>query len=303
MTVLARDTIFGLLLAAVLTQTALAETTIRVAVRDDAPPFASLEDTQASRELASYSGFAVDVCREIFERLPESYKVVAIRASVAQKFKVLDEGKADILCGPTSVTQKRLKDYVFTYPIFLSGVSVAVRSKRSAGLNGAPKIGMLSGTTALLGVRELQIRNSFGGHAKEVYNALDRINKGKPQDVVKSFLSYADGLSGLCRGEIDYFAGDIDIIANLAGSWTECSITVSRRTMTREIFAIVFSRDFVTGSSNDNGLSIFMQAQSTIFNMYQDGTYQSFFTRHFPKRKKSAELKVFFDSFRRKIDR
>lgn len=280
-------------------QSSYAETMIRVAVRNDAPPFSNLVNAHAADDLASYEGFVVDACREIFKRTNLLSRIKAIPVSAVERFKLLAEGRADILCGPTSVTKARLRANFFTYPIFLSGISVAIQT---TGFSGTPKVGLISGTTALTGVETHHMQKLFGHYGTKISQSLELLNKGRKQEFLKTFISYADGFDALCDNSIDYFVGDIDIIANLATTVSkECKIVVSRRTVTREIYAIVFSRDFVENTPEGQGISIFMRAQSVVFEMFQDRTYHNIFKKNFSKRAQSRELKAFFNSYRRRV--
>src|SRR5271169_2377566 len=77
--------------------------TIRLAVRDDAPPF-SFKDANGQP-----AGFIVDLCRAVAKNLAAQLNlaelsVVYVPITAADRFEAIETGKADLLCEPTSDT-------------------------------------------------------------------------------------------------------------------------------------------------------------------------------------------------------
>jgi ABC-type amino acid transport substrate-binding protein len=77
--------------------------TIRIAYREDAPPF-SYKD-----KIGEPVGFMVDLCRDVAKRLAEqrnfpSLNVTYVPVTAADRFEAIQQQKADILCEPTSAT-------------------------------------------------------------------------------------------------------------------------------------------------------------------------------------------------------
>ena len=75
--------------------------TIRLAVRDDAPPFSYKDKTRQP------AGFMVDLCRAVMKHLADDLnlgeiKIVYVPVTAADRFDAIRRGNADLLCEPTS---------------------------------------------------------------------------------------------------------------------------------------------------------------------------------------------------------
>src|ERR1700748_3503004 len=94
------------------------EKTIRIAYREDAPPF-SYKD-----KIGEPVGFMVDLCREVAKKLADqlqiaSLNVVYVPVTAADRFETIQQQKADLLCEPTSATLSRRKIVDFSIPTFV----------------------------------------------------------------------------------------------------------------------------------------------------------------------------------------
>jgi ABC-type amino acid transport substrate-binding protein len=93
------------------------EKAIRIAYREDAPPF-SYKD-----KLGEPSGFMVDLCRAVAKKLADqlnlpSLNVAYVPVTAADRFEAIAQQKADLLCEPTSITLSRLEQVDFSIPTF-----------------------------------------------------------------------------------------------------------------------------------------------------------------------------------------
>jgi ABC-type amino acid transport substrate-binding protein len=76
---------------------------IRIAFRDDAPPFSyKAKGTQLA-------GYMVDLCRAVAKKLAEQLKlptlnIIYVSVTAADRFEAITQGKADLLCEPTTQT-------------------------------------------------------------------------------------------------------------------------------------------------------------------------------------------------------
>ncbi|HUC08929.1 MAG TPA: amino acid ABC transporter substrate-binding protein [Stellaceae bacterium] len=121
---------------------------IRIAYRDDAPPFSYLDKNNAP------AGFMVDLCRDVAIELAQQLnlpplKIVYVTVTAADRFDAISGGKADLLCEPTTQTLSRREQVDFSIPTFIDGAGLMIRSdgpKSLADLGGR-KIGVLAGTT------------------------------------------------------------------------------------------------------------------------------------------------------------
>jgi len=170
------------------------EKAIRIAYREDAPPF-SYKD-----KIGEPSGFMVDLCRAVAKHLADqrslpSLNVVYVPVTAADRFEAIAQQKADLLCEPTSVTLSRREQVDFSIPTFLDGAGLMVRSDGPKNLRdlAGKKVGVLAGTTT-----EEALRNTL----KEA---------GIAGDVVAA-KTHGEGLAMLDDGKISAYFGDRSIL-------------------------------------------------------------------------------------------
>jgi len=121
---------------------------IRIAYRDDAPPFSFKGKPQEP------VGFMVDLCRVVAKNLAQqlnlpSLNVVYVKVTAADRFDAVAKDKADLLCEPTTQTLSRREQVGFSIPTFVDGAGLMIRSDGPKSLKalGGRKIGVLAGTT------------------------------------------------------------------------------------------------------------------------------------------------------------
>jgi polar amino acid transport system substrate-binding protein/glutamate/aspartate transport system substrate-binding protein len=122
--------------------------TFRIGYRSDAPPFAFKD------ALGEPSGYAVELCRRVALRVKstlglQDMKVDYIEVSADDRFEMVETGKIDILCGPTSVTLSRRERVDFSLYTFVDGASVLFREDGPDDFEGlaGKRVGVRSGTT------------------------------------------------------------------------------------------------------------------------------------------------------------
>ena len=170
------------------------EKTIRIAYREDAPPF-SYKD-----KLGEPAGFVVDLCRAVAKKLAEQLSLPSLNAAYVpvtaeNRFEAITHQKADLLCEPTSATLSRREQVDFSIPTFLDGASLMVRTGGLKNLRDlvGKKIGVLAGTTT-----EEALRTKL----KEA---------GIAGDVVAA-KTHGEGLAMLDDGKISAYFGDRSIL-------------------------------------------------------------------------------------------
>jgi polar amino acid transport system substrate-binding protein/glutamate/aspartate transport system substrate-binding protein len=170
------------------------EKVIRIAYREDAPPF-SYKD-----KIGEPAGFMVDLCRTVAKKLAEernlaALNVVYVPVTAADRFDAIAQQKADLLCEPTSVTLSRRQLVDFSIPTFLDGASLMVRTDGPKKLDelAGQKVGVVAGTTT-----EESLRNSLkdAGIGAEVIAAK----------------THGDGLAMLDDGKISAYFADRSIL-------------------------------------------------------------------------------------------
>jgi polar amino acid transport system substrate-binding protein/glutamate/aspartate transport system substrate-binding protein len=170
------------------------EKAIRIAYREDAPPF-SFKD-----KIGEPAGFMVDLCRAVAKKVAEernlpSLSVVYVPVTAADRFDAITQEKADLLCEPTSVTLSRRQLVDFSIPTFLDGASLMVRADGPKKLNELTgrKVGVVAGTTT-----EESLRNSLK-------------DAGIGAEVVAAE-THRDGLTMLDEGKISAYFADRSIL-------------------------------------------------------------------------------------------
>mgnify|MGYP003693864179 CR=1 FL=1 len=170
------------------------EKAIRIAYREDAPPF-SYKD-----KIGEPAGFMVDLCRAVAKKAGRrAQPALAERGLCSGHRRGPVRGdhaaKADLLCEPTSATLSRRQLVDFSIPTFLDGASLMVRDRWSQELDelAGRKVGVVAGTTT-----EESLRNSLkdAGIGAEVVAAK----------------THGDGLAMLDDGKISAYFADRSIL-------------------------------------------------------------------------------------------
>jgi ABC-type amino acid transport substrate-binding protein len=171
--------------------------TIRIAYREDAPPFSS------KNKIGEPMGFMVDLCREVAKKLADQLKlpslsVAYVPVSAANRFDAIQQQKADLLCEPTSATLSRREIVDFSIPTFVDGASLMIRKDGPHDLKAmaSQKIGVLGGTTTEQGLRDTL---EAAGISADVITAK----------------THAEGLAMLDDGRISAYFGDRSILISL----------------------------------------------------------------------------------------
>ena len=121
---------------------------VRIAYRPDAPPFSYVN------KAGDVTGFMVDLCRAVVSKLSQqlnlpSLGVDYVAVTAANRFDAIRQGKADLLCEPTSATLSRRKLVDFSIATFVDGASLMITPDGPQSLPelAGRSIGVLAGTT------------------------------------------------------------------------------------------------------------------------------------------------------------
>jgi ABC-type amino acid transport substrate-binding protein len=178
---------------------------LRIAFRADAPPF-SFTDS-----IGEPAGFMVDLCRSVAKHIADDLnisdlKVDYVLVTAANRFDAIENGKADLLCEPTSATLSRRAHVDFSIPTFVDGASLLVAGDGPgdfAALSGK-KIGVLAGTTTEQSLHDTLA--STGVRAE-----------------VAPVKTHEEGLAMLDKGAIVAYFGDRAILSYLAAKSSDAS--------------------------------------------------------------------------------
>jgi ABC-type amino acid transport substrate-binding protein len=178
---------------------------LRIAYREDAPPFSFTDDAGLP------TGFMVDLCKSVAKHIGEQLnindlKVAYVLVTAENRFDAIENGKADLLCEPTSETLSRREHVDFSIPTFVDGASLLVGGDAPGDFRAlsGKKIGVLAGTTTEQGLRDTLASANI---AAEVAPAK----------------THLDGLAMLDKGEIVAYFADRAILTYLASKSSDAS--------------------------------------------------------------------------------
>jgi polar amino acid transport system substrate-binding protein/glutamate/aspartate transport system substrate-binding protein len=173
--------------------------TLRIAYRNDAPPFSFVDKTGLP------AGFMVDLCRAVAQKLQaqlklDDLKIAYVPVTASNRFDAIAKGDADLLCEPTSATLSRREQVDFSIATFIDGAGVLVRSDQPTDLREftGKKIGVLAGTTT-----EEALRNTLTAASITA-------------EVVPA-KTHGEGLAMLDAGQIGAYFADRSILMGLMG--------------------------------------------------------------------------------------
>jgi ABC-type amino acid transport substrate-binding protein len=107
--------------------------TLRVGYYADAGPLSYQDDSGRP------AGYAVELCQQIANDLKAelnlpTMSVEFVLVTGSDRFALLQQGKLDLLCGPSVETFARRKEVSFSIPIFMGGVGALLRDDAPAQL-------------------------------------------------------------------------------------------------------------------------------------------------------------------------
>jgi ABC-type amino acid transport substrate-binding protein len=171
---------------------------ITFAYREGAAPFSFKDRGGVVR------GYSVELCTRVAAAIQKDLGLPSLRiewlpVDAASRIGVVASGKADAVCGTTTVTLTRMQSVDFSVPIFVDGGGILVQSKskltRLTDLKGK-KIAVIGGTTT----------------ERALKRALDVIDASATLVPVKDGTA---GMASLAQGQVDGYAGDRIVLLDL----------------------------------------------------------------------------------------
>jgi ABC-type amino acid transport substrate-binding protein len=198
---------------------------LRIAFRDDAPPFSFTDSTGLP------VGFMVDLCQSVAKHIGEELNIIDLKVTyvlvtAANRFDAIENGKADLLCEPTSATLSRREHVDFSIATFVDGASLLVAGDGPGdfGALSGKKIGVLAGTTTEQGLRDTLASASI---AAEVVPAK----------------THEEGLAMLDKGDIVAYFADRAILSYLASKSSDSSkLRLADNYFSLEPYALALAR-------------------------------------------------------------
>lgn len=229
--------------------------TFRIGFREDAAPFSY------RNAIGEPDGLMVEMCRYVAAQVKQALELEAINVTyvpvtAADRFQALQQGRIDVLCGPTTVTLARRKMVDFSLFTFVDGASVLFRRDGPASFEelADQKVGVRAGTTT-----------------QEALNNTVRA-LGINVDVVPVD-SHDQGLAQLEAGTVAAYFADRAILARLAGSAKDPdALTLSARYFTHEPYALALPL-------GDGAFRLLVD--STLARLYRSGAMGALFANAF----------------------
>lgn len=230
--------------------------TVAVAYRSDAVPFSFVDGSKQP------SGFSIDLCRRVVSSIAQQLgvddmQIQWVPVTVQNRMEIVEQHKADMECGSTSVTLSRSKRVSFSSYIFVDGTSMLIKTatdaRRLSDLGGR-KIGVIPGTT----------------NDKALNDALKRqvINA-----VVVPVPSRDEGLAQLEGGQIDAFVSDRTLLLAMAPKAKDPqALSMLLDDLSFEPYAIVLPR-----GDDDMRLAV----NTALAQIYRSGDITAIFARWF----------------------
>jgi ABC-type amino acid transport substrate-binding protein len=197
---------------------------VRIGVRDAAVPFSFAGPDGQPR------GYSIDLCRAIVEDLSKAagktLRIEYRHVTPETRLDAITQGRIDLECGSTTVTEEREARVAFSPLIFVGGTRLMVR--RGAALHSLQNMGgktvvAVAGTT---NARALLAQSTRGSNIR-----------------VRTSRGYDEAVTMLDTDNADALAADDVLIAGLIAGrgWQDKYIMVGDP-LTREPYAIAFPR-------------------------------------------------------------
>ena len=256
--------------------------TLKIGYRQDAAPFSYVDEN------GDIKGYSIEICRAIYDNLKEAKiveKVDYIPVSSGGRFDDLHHKKIDLLCGATTVTIRRMREFRPTLFTFISGASFMYDlSNGSIRCNEflSKKIGCLEGTTT-----ESELIDIISDQCE----SLDDKNITSEEIDLIRLSSHKDSIDALKNGEIDIYYADRDILLYFRrkAQADNLDFFVSRRYFTNEPYAL-FTR------GDDHELNFI--ANQTIVELCKSDKILSIFRNNFVGYLMSRPLQNLFQTLK-----
>ena len=234
--------------------------TLRIAYREDAPPFAY--KTPAGQP----AGYMVDLCQAVTKDLAQQLKIPDLKVAyvpvtTVNRLDAITQNKADLLCDSFTQTVERRKVVDFSIPTFIDGTSFAIRNDGPQDLKllAGRKVGVVAGTLTEQGTR----------------NSLAALHVNAE---IVPFKSFDEAMAALEKGNISaYFAGRAMLAGMIKGHPAAARILLAATFLTIEPFALAMRR-----GDGDFRLAV----DRALSQVYRSGEIATIFTRTFGAQEK-----------------
>lgn len=198
---------------------------IKIGYREDAAPYSY------KNAIGEAAGYSVDLCRAVVARLKAQFELSEISINYVavtsnNRFKAVQNGQIDLLCGAATATLARRDVVDFSIPVFIDGAAVLTKvdgPKTFSALKGQ-KIGVLEATTTESLLRDI-------------------VKKTDLQSEIVTVSNHRDGREKLEDGEISAYFSDRALLVYLAAQSNQAkSLHVGTRYFSHEPYALAMKR-------------------------------------------------------------
>lgn len=234
--------------------------TLRIAYREDAPPFAY--KTPAGQP----AGYMIELCQAVAKDLAQQLKIPDLKVAyvpvtTANRLDAITQNKADLLCDSLTQTVERRRVVDFSVPTFIDGTSFAIRNDGPQDLKllAGKKVGVVAGTLTEQGTR----------------NSLAALHVNAE---IVPFKSFDEAMAALEKGNISaYFAGRAMLAGMIKGHPAASRILLASTFLTIEPFALAMRR-----GDGDFRLAV----DTALSHVYRSAEIATIFTRTFGAQEK-----------------
>lgn len=242
--------------------------TFKIGFRTDAAPYAY------KNKLGEAAGYSVDLCRNVAVAVKDTLglKDISIKyipVTAENRFKAVQDGRIDILCGATTATLARRKLVDFSLGTFIDGATVMLKANGPGGFKelAGKNVGVRGGTTTEDGLR-------------------DSLKKMSVEAKVVPVKSHDDGLSKLQSGELSAYFADRGILMFLMmGSDAPQDLRVAKDYFSFEPYALAMKR-------GDDEFRLVVD--TTLSRIYRTGAIAPIFRNSFGNAKPSDVLQSLY---------
>jgi putrescine:ornithine antiporter len=218
---------------------------IRLGYRTDARPL-SYKD-----EAGKAAGYNVALCELVADATKSelglaSLPVEWVPVTIDNRFRALQQGDIDLLCGAETVTLARRAEVAFSIPTFLGGIGALLRADSSARLrdvlSGRPPAAQPYWRANAGQILQAQTFSVLAGATSEAWLA-GRMKEFQLAAKVAAVPSYEAGVQGVLDRSTTVFFGDRAILLDAAKrSASAGDLTVLGRSFTYEPLALALGR-------------------------------------------------------------
>ncbi|HXW24624.1 MAG TPA: amino acid ABC transporter substrate-binding protein [Xanthobacteraceae bacterium] len=169
---------------------------VKIAYRFDSNPFSFVDDQ------GEPAGYTIDLCRLVAKSLArqlglEQLEIQWVRVDVTNRLAAVADGSADMECGSTTVTLRRMMEVDFSSIVFVESTGLLVKARAGISRVGdlaGRKIAVIAGTTNERAVT-------------------DQLQRRQISATVVPVRDREEGIAALEEGRVDAFASDKLLLA------------------------------------------------------------------------------------------